>query len=62
MNGCQFADFTNIKPRAMKSTITDTLVITIMLLKFADSRIPITSSVEISATMNIAGTLRMHVT
>ena len=37
--------------------ITNTLMITITLLKLADSLIPITNKTVIAATMNIAGKL-----
>ena len=42
----------------MKSKITNTLIITMMLLNLADSRIPINNKIDMAATINIAGRFR----
>src|ERR1043166_2566465 len=57
MNGCQLAGFTALIVSAMNMSTTATLIITMTLLKFADSLIPMTSSVVTSAMMRMAGTL-----
>ncbi len=62
MKGSQLAAFTNMNPIATNNTMTDTLVITIILLKLADSLIPTTRRAERRATMNMAGRLRIQVT
>ena len=62
MKGVQLDAFTNINPIATKRIITPTFVITMILLKFADSLIPMIRRVERRATMNMAGRLSMQVT
>ena len=52
----------NAIPIAINRMMTDTLVITITLLKLADSRIPIINSKERTTTINIAGIFRIAVT
>ena len=59
MNGCQFAVFTYMKPKPITRSTIATLMNTITLLKFADSLMPITSSVVIRQTSTIAGRLIM---
>ncbi len=56
-NGCQFAGFTNWKPKPITRKTIATLTKTMMLLKRADSRMPITSSVVMTATRKTAGRL-----
>ena len=57
-NGSQLAWLTYASPNAMNSRTTDSLTTTMMLLKVADSLMPMTSSTVIANTMIIAGTLR----
>src|SRR5262249_39645401 len=61
MNGCQFADFTACAAATMKRSTTATLISTMMSFTFADSLIPITSSVVTTATTITAGRLKMAV-
>src|SRR5215213_10992965 len=57
MNGCQLSGFTCEAARAMKSRTTATLIKTMTLFTEADSLIPTTRSVVITAMMNTAGKL-----
>jgi hypothetical protein len=59
MNGCQFAVFTYAAPKAMNSSTTATLIITMVALALADSRIPTTSSAVTRSAIRVAGTLKI---
>src|SRR5258706_8756473 len=59
MNGCQLAGLTALTVSAMNSSTTATLIITMTLLKFADSLMPITRRVVTRAMMRIAGRLKV---
>ncbi len=58
MKGCQLAGFTACAAATMNSRTTATLMNTMTLLTFADSLIPITSSVVTKAIMMTAGRLK----
>src|ERR1041385_7950506 len=57
MKGCQLEGVMCLSPIAMMIITMSTLRITMMLLTLADSLIPMTRMVDISATMNTAGRL-----
>src|ERR1041384_1096410 len=59
MKGFQFAGVMCETPTTATSSTIATLRITMQLLTFADSRIPITSTVDIRATMHTAGRLML---
>src|SRR2546429_4751389 len=61
MKGCQLAALTACAANTMNSSTTATFTNTITLLKFADSLIPITSSVVTRAMMITAGRLKIAV-
>ncbi len=62
MNGCQLAGLIAWAANTMNSSTTATFTNTMMLLKFADSLMPTTSSVVTRAIMTMAGKLKMAVT
>src|SRR5258706_16190105 len=57
MNGCQFAWFTYMNPNPITRSTIVILRMTMKLLKRADSLMPMTRSVVISAISTIAGRL-----
>src|SRR5882672_4282793 len=61
MNGCQLAGLTAWAANTMNSSTTATFTNTMMLLKFADSLIPMTSSVVTRPMMITAGRLKIAV-
>src|SRR2546425_642467 len=61
MNGCQLAGLTACAANTMNSNTTATFTNTMALLKFADSLMPITSSVVTRAMMITAGRLKIAV-
>src|SRR5882762_2640140 len=62
MNGCQLAGLIAWAAKTMNSRTTATLTITMMLLKFADSLMPMTSRVVTRAMITTAGKLKIAVT
>ena len=58
MKGCQFAVFTKLAAKAMKSRTTVTLMKTMSVLNRADSLMPRTRSAVTARTTSTAGTLR----
>ncbi len=59
MNGFQLSGLMCIRPTTATSSTIATLSTTMALLTRADSRMPITRTVDISATMKTAGRLMM---
>src|ERR1043165_1485031 len=59
MNGCQLAVLMYFMPKAITSSTIATFTYTMMLLNFADSLIPITSSVVRRSTRTTAGRFMM---
>src|SRR4051794_40623482 len=57
-NGTQFSRLMYARPKAMNSSTTTSLIATARLLNRADSLMPTISRMVMTATMNIAGTLR----